>query len=168
MRFIDEDESFRREVREYLEDTLSGEFDDVRGVGGPGDEHRGFEARLAWERRLGADGWTCIAWPKEHGGREASVIQQAIWHEEYAAARAPAAGNGKHGRSDLLHNVDHGLRVGVQKIGVRGVRAGVVVRGRLLRAGFSGRIIGAGMDPTKQGVGVGALHDSGLPVVRAT
>ena len=90
LRFTDEDEAFRREVRGYLEDALSGEFDEVRGVGGPGDEHRGFEGRLAWERRLGADGWTCIAWPKEHGGREATVVQQAIWHEEYAAARAPA------------------------------------------------------------------------------
>jgi alkylation response protein AidB-like acyl-CoA dehydrogenase len=30
-----------------------------------------------------------IAWPKEHGGRGASIVERVIWDEEYAAARAP-------------------------------------------------------------------------------
>ncbi len=56
---------------------------------GPGDEHGCFDERLAWERHLGANGWTCVGWPKEHGGRGLSLHQQVIYYEEYARARAP-------------------------------------------------------------------------------
>ena len=89
LRFSAEEETFRAEVREYLEGLLSADFAEVRGVGGPGYEHEAFEERLAWEHRLGDDGWTCLAWPKEHGGRDATLMQQVIWHEEYARAGAP-------------------------------------------------------------------------------
>jgi alkylation response protein AidB-like acyl-CoA dehydrogenase len=90
LRFSAEEEAFRTEVRDYLEGLLGDEFATVRGVGGPGYEHEAFEERLAWEHRLGDDGWTCLAWPKEHGGRDATVMQQVVWHEEYARAGAPA------------------------------------------------------------------------------
>ncbi|MFP3902281.1 MAG: acyl-CoA dehydrogenase family protein, partial [Acidimicrobiia bacterium] len=83
------DRSFRESVRTFLEDALSGDFAAVRGRGGPGDEHALVEERLAWERHLGAHGWTCVGWPEEHGGRGASLRQQVIHHEEYARARAP-------------------------------------------------------------------------------
>jgi hypothetical protein len=61
----------------------------VRGRGGPGDEHALFDERLAWERHLGASGWNCVGWPKEHGGRGLSLHQQVIWFEEYARAGGP-------------------------------------------------------------------------------
>ena len=89
LQFTQDEEAFRVEVRDYLEGLLSGDFADVRGVGGPGSEHEAYEERLAWERRLGADGWTCLAWPEEFGGRGLSVLRQVIWHEEYARAGAP-------------------------------------------------------------------------------
>jgi alkylation response protein AidB-like acyl-CoA dehydrogenase len=84
------DDEFRRTVRAWLADNLTGEFAALRGAGGPGREHEAFEARLAWERHLAAAGWTCLGWPVEHGGRGASLAQQVIFHEEYAAAGAPA------------------------------------------------------------------------------
>jgi alkylation response protein AidB-like acyl-CoA dehydrogenase len=84
-----EDEVFRDEVRTFLEDALGGDFAVVRGRGGPGDEHALFDERLAWERHLGAHGWTCVGWPKEHGGRGLSLRQHVIYYEEYARARAP-------------------------------------------------------------------------------
>src|SRR5437879_10196327 len=90
LRFSAEDQSFRREVRDWFEDNLTGEFAEARGLGGPGSEHEGFEVRLAWERRLAEGGWTCIGWPKEHGGRGATLTQQVVFHEEYARSRAPA------------------------------------------------------------------------------
>ncbi|HEX6310191.1 MAG TPA: acyl-CoA dehydrogenase family protein [Acidimicrobiia bacterium] len=90
LRFTAEDEAFRAEIRAWLEEHLQGEFASLRGVGGPGDEHEAFEERLAWERILGAAGWTCVGWPKEHGGRGASLHQQVIFSEEYARAQAPA------------------------------------------------------------------------------
>ncbi|MCG5211726.1 acyl-CoA dehydrogenase family protein [Streptosporangium soli] len=81
--------TFREEVRAWLEDNLTGEFAHARGLGGPGREHEGHEVRLAWERHLGRAGWTCLGWPKEYGGRDATLAEQVIFHEEYARAGAP-------------------------------------------------------------------------------
>jgi alkylation response protein AidB-like acyl-CoA dehydrogenase len=89
LRFSAEDESFRAELREFLESSLSDGFAAARGRGGPGDEHAAIDERRAWERHLAAHGWTCVGWPKEHGGRGLSLHQQVIYFEEYARARAP-------------------------------------------------------------------------------
>nr|WP_201295226.1 MULTISPECIES: acyl-CoA dehydrogenase family protein [Nocardia] len=85
-----QDERFAAEVRDWLEENLGGEFRELRGLGGPGREHEAFDERLAWDRHLAAAGWTCLGWPKEYGGRAATVRQQVIFHEEYAKANAPA------------------------------------------------------------------------------
>jgi alkylation response protein AidB-like acyl-CoA dehydrogenase len=84
-----EDRAFRGEVREWLEANLTGDFASARGLGGPGREHEALEIRHAWEKHLGEAGWTCIGWPKEYGGRDLSLQQQVIFHEEYARADAP-------------------------------------------------------------------------------
>ncbi|MSO78638.1 MAG: acyl-CoA dehydrogenase [Acidimicrobiia bacterium] len=89
LRFSDEDETFRHEAREWLTDQLTGDFAVLRGRGGPGDEHALFDERHAWERALGAAGWTCVAWPIEYGGRGLSLTQQVIFYEEYARAQGP-------------------------------------------------------------------------------
>src|SRR5689334_16808713 len=89
LRFTAEEETFRKEVRAYLDELLNGEFAAIRGRGGPGDEHSFYDERLAWERRLGADGWTCVGWPTEHGGRALPLPLQVIWYEEYARAGGP-------------------------------------------------------------------------------
>jgi alkylation response protein AidB-like acyl-CoA dehydrogenase len=87
------DAEFRRGVREWLSDNLTGEFAPLRGLGGPGREHEAFDERLAWDRHLAAAGWTCLGWPVEHGGRAAALTQQVIFHEEYARANAPSRVN---------------------------------------------------------------------------
>lgn len=89
LRFSKEDEEFRGEIAGWLDEQLSSEFAEVRGRGGPGDEHSMFDERRAWELRLGEAGWTCVGWPREHGGRELSFSQQIIFYEEYARAGAP-------------------------------------------------------------------------------
>jgi alkylation response protein AidB-like acyl-CoA dehydrogenase len=89
LRFSAEDEAFRREVAEWLGDNLTGSFEALKGRGGPGDENALVDERRAWERRLGEAGWTCIGWPREHGGRGASLAQQVIFYEEYARAGGP-------------------------------------------------------------------------------
>lgn len=88
-----EDAAFRAEIREWLERNLTGEFVALRGLGGSGREHEAFEERLAWNRHLAAEGWTCVGWPVEYGGRGLSLAQQVIFHEEYARADAPARVN---------------------------------------------------------------------------
>jgi alkylation response protein AidB-like acyl-CoA dehydrogenase len=89
LRETSDDRAFRAEARQFLEASLSGEFAAVRGRGGPGDEHALFDERLAWEQHLGAHGWTCVGWPKEHGGRGLPLRQQVVFFEEYARARGP-------------------------------------------------------------------------------
>ncbi len=81
--------AFRDEVRTWLHEHLRGEFAALGGRGGPADE-AGWAVRLEWERILGRDRWVGLAWPEEHNGRNASVVEQAIFHEEYAKAGAPA------------------------------------------------------------------------------
>jgi alkylation response protein AidB-like acyl-CoA dehydrogenase len=85
-----DDADFRARVRDWLEQNLTGEFAALRGQGGPGREHEHFEQRLAWNRRLAAGGWTCLSWPAEYGGRDATLAQQVIFYEEYARSGAPA------------------------------------------------------------------------------
>ena len=89
LRFSEEDEKFRKEIAGWMADNLTAEFAELRGRGGPGDEHALFEGRLAWERKLGAAGWTCVGWPTEYGGRGLSFSQQLIFYEEYARAGGP-------------------------------------------------------------------------------
>lgn len=81
---------FRATVREWLADNLSGDFAALRGRGGPGREHEAFDERIEWDRHLAAAGWTCLGWPAEFGGRDASVAERVVFHEEYARADAPA------------------------------------------------------------------------------
>ena len=85
--FTQAEERFRDEAASWLAGQLGGAFQDVRGVssltGMP-------ERRIEWERALGAARWSCIGWPVQYGGRDATLAEQVIFAEEYARARAPA------------------------------------------------------------------------------
>jgi alkylation response protein AidB-like acyl-CoA dehydrogenase len=88
--FTPEQEGFRREFRAWLDSNLP---DDLK-VDDAADERVApnreiFEKRRAFQAKLNADGWAGISWPKEYGGRGASMLQQIIYDEEYARARAP-------------------------------------------------------------------------------
>ncbi len=84
-----EDVAFRDEVRRFFDEHLVGEFAELGGRGGSGDETFGFETRLRWEKVLADGGWTCLGWPTEYGGRGATMTEQVIFNEEYARAAAP-------------------------------------------------------------------------------
>jgi alkylation response protein AidB-like acyl-CoA dehydrogenase len=83
------DEEFRAEVAGWLAAHLTGEFAGLVGAGGPGHEHELIPERLAWERRLGEDGWIGLGWPEADGGRGLPWSQQVIFSEEYARAGGP-------------------------------------------------------------------------------
>ncbi|WP_116202404.1 acyl-CoA dehydrogenase family protein [Amycolatopsis circi] len=93
LRYTPEDEQFRADVREWLGDHLAGEFAALKGLGGSGREHEAADERQAWNQHLAAHGWTCLGWPVEYGGRGLSLVQQVIFHEEYARSDAPARVN---------------------------------------------------------------------------
>jgi alkylation response protein AidB-like acyl-CoA dehydrogenase len=84
-----EDVAFRAEVRRFLEEHVVGEFAELGGRGGSGDETYGFEVRLRWEKVLAQARWTCLGWPVQYGGRGATIAEQVIFNEEYARAMAP-------------------------------------------------------------------------------
>jgi alkylation response protein AidB-like acyl-CoA dehydrogenase len=56
----------------------------------PEDGPESREYVLAWQRKQAQAGWAGIAWPKEVGGRGWSVLEQIVWFEEYARAKAPS------------------------------------------------------------------------------
>jgi alkylation response protein AidB-like acyl-CoA dehydrogenase len=79
------EEAFRDELRAWL-------------IGNhPGREPEGdlasFEFRRAWQRRLHEAGWAGVSWPREYGGRGATLVEQAIYNEELTRAQAPSAAN---------------------------------------------------------------------------
>jgi alkylation response protein AidB-like acyl-CoA dehydrogenase len=54
-----------------------------------GPESRAYA--LAWQRTQARGGWAGLAWPAEHGGRGASILEQIVWSEENVRAGAPTA-----------------------------------------------------------------------------
>ncbi len=46
-----------------------------------------------WQRTLYDGGWAGISWPREYGGRGASLMQQVIFWQEMALAGAPPMAN---------------------------------------------------------------------------
>jgi alkylation response protein AidB-like acyl-CoA dehydrogenase len=80
-----EETAFRDEVRHWLEANHPGQ--------GPDDTDADFEFRRQWQHKMHDGGWAGVAWPKEYGGRGASLIEQAIFSEEMARAKAPAPAN---------------------------------------------------------------------------
>ena len=64
--FTPQEEEFRKEISTWLKENLSGKFSSVIGRGGSGDQTGLFSERVKWEQHMGANGWTCISWPKEY------------------------------------------------------------------------------------------------------
>jgi alkylation response protein AidB-like acyl-CoA dehydrogenase len=82
-------ESFRAELRAWLAAHLTDEFREKRTMTFP----EKVAVRRAWQKTLFEAGWIGIGWPKEYGGRGASLIEESIYNEEMARARAPAPAN---------------------------------------------------------------------------
>jgi alkylation response protein AidB-like acyl-CoA dehydrogenase len=83
--FSDTQLAFRDELRAWLD------------ANPPGDAPEGDDARYAWardwQRRLHEGGWAGVHWPKEYGGRGASLMETAIFFEELGRARGPLPAN---------------------------------------------------------------------------
>ena len=79
----------REEVASWMADHLRGDFARLRHRGGAGDGDALPDLRKAWERELAAGGWVGIGWPEQHGGRNFSIAEQVVFHEEYARAGGP-------------------------------------------------------------------------------
>ena len=88
--FSPAEEAFRAECADWLQGQMAGEFRDIKGVT---ELTAMAERRKEWEQQLGAHGWSCIGWPEQWGGRNATLAQQVIFAEEYARAGVPGRVN---------------------------------------------------------------------------
>ena len=53
------------------------------------DSAEGFVAHQEWEAKLADARLSVVSWPREYGGREASLVEWVIFEEEYYRAGAP-------------------------------------------------------------------------------
>ncbi|WP_043647297.1 acyl-CoA dehydrogenase family protein [Nocardia thailandica] len=53
------------------------------------DTEAGFAAHRAWEGTLADARLSAVSWPAEYGGRDASLLEWALFEQEYYAAGAP-------------------------------------------------------------------------------
>jgi alkylation response protein AidB-like acyl-CoA dehydrogenase len=83
-----EDLALQDEFRSWLDEHLVGEFAEHKGVGGPADDE-GWDVRVRWDAELRSGGWLGIGWPREFGGRDATLTQEIVFHYEYARSEAP-------------------------------------------------------------------------------
>ncbi len=80
-------EQFRKALRAWLAANLT---DDVVAAGrGRGRGDATFDTLRAWDAKTADAGWAAVSWPKEFGGRGASVLEQLVYAEETTRARAP-------------------------------------------------------------------------------
>lgn len=84
-----EELQFRDELREWLRSNMPRDWNEWREK--PIEES--FPYLRAWQRKLHEGRWAAVSWPKEYGGRSATLAQQAIFWEEMARVEAPPMAN---------------------------------------------------------------------------
>ena len=88
--FTPAEELFRAECADWLSGQMAGEFSDIKGINTLTAKA---ERRKEWEQRLAEYKWSCIGWPEQWGGRDATLAEQVIFAEEYARAGVPGRVN---------------------------------------------------------------------------
>ncbi|HLX38567.1 MAG TPA: acyl-CoA dehydrogenase family protein [Candidatus Binataceae bacterium] len=90
-KFSEDDEKFRHDFRSWLDANVPRDQHGDNEL--DADSKSEFERRRAWHRKLNDSGWMCIHWPKEYGGRGATLLQQLIYNQELERAKAPPTVN---------------------------------------------------------------------------
>ncbi|PWU18635.1 MAG: acyl-CoA dehydrogenase, partial [Candidatus Rokuibacteriota bacterium] len=88
-----EQESFRDEVRTWLDKNLPGDWAARLRQGSDVPRPEAYALLREWQRRMNDAGFVGLTWPKEYGGRGLSFMEEMILHEELALHRAPPALN---------------------------------------------------------------------------
>jgi len=83
--------AFREDVKAWLSANVP-TADELKGLDYIG------KAKF-WQKRKYDAGWACIRWPKDHGGRDASAIDQVIWNQEESKFDTP----------DSIFAIGHGM-----------------------------------------------------------
>lgn len=92
LRFSDEDEDFRRELRTWLGQALPQDMREQSFWRDKTDDES-FQIRREWEAGKAEAGFAGILWPTEYGGRGGTPTMKAVYDMEMAAANAPTTVN---------------------------------------------------------------------------
>jgi alkylation response protein AidB-like acyl-CoA dehydrogenase len=84
--FSEQEIAFRDELRAWFAANDPGAEPD-------GDEDVRYAWRRDFQRRLADGGWAAVHWPREYGGRGASLTESAIFFEELGRSGAPLPAN---------------------------------------------------------------------------
>ena len=79
-----EQEAFRTSVRDYFSSVMTPEIRDKQMR-----YELDTETYRALIRRIGADGWLCVSWPEEFGGRGLSELEQFLYYDEVQRLGVP-------------------------------------------------------------------------------
>ena len=107
---------FRDELRSWLEANVPKDWGEWREK--PLEES--FPYLRAWQRKLYEGGWAAVSWPKEYGGRGATLMEQSLFWEEMARVEAPPMANslglGLIGPTIIAYGTDEQKRRFIPKI----------------------------------------------------
>jgi alkylation response protein AidB-like acyl-CoA dehydrogenase len=78
---------FRKELRSWLQRNLTDEV--VTAGRGRCRDDSAFHLLRTWDATMADAGWGAVSWPREYGGRGATVLEQLAYAEETTRARAP-------------------------------------------------------------------------------
>ncbi|WP_010304321.1 acyl-CoA dehydrogenase family protein [Kurthia senegalensis] len=81
------EEAFRQELRSWLEQNLPEGWLESQQL--PEDEEELGVFLRAWQKTLSDSRWAAIAWPEKHGGRDATLMEEIIYHQEMVRVKAP-------------------------------------------------------------------------------
>ncbi len=86
-----EEEAFRKDVRRWLEKNRP--RGPKRASGGALTEDGDWDRLVEWHKKLHAGGWIGLSWPKEYGGRGATLMEQIIFNQEMGRLKLPPGCN---------------------------------------------------------------------------
>ena len=86
--YTKQEEQFRLELRDWLENNLpEGWLDGSFKM--PEDQQEQGQFLRDWQKKLSEGKWAAIAWPEQHGGRNATLMEEIIYHQEMVRVKAP-------------------------------------------------------------------------------
>jgi len=85
-----EETKFRDELAAWLKANVPADWETRRLRD---TMHERFQFLRVWQKKVYEAGWAGVAWPKEYGGRGATLMEQVIFTQEMAKAGAPPLAN---------------------------------------------------------------------------
>ena len=94
-KLTEREQALIEEIRKFAEEELPSGW--VGASLADGGESRDWEFEMSMSRKLAQKGWLVMSWPKEYGGRDASLLEQTVYEMEVAYWGIPGAWMGVSG-----------------------------------------------------------------------